>query len=211
MLYVVAGYPASGKSTALGLSAQKDIRLFPPDIYADFRHWLPSEVLEETTPTAEKLRRRMWLAYIDSSEFARIAPKPERAVYHMDLLLHLLHDIRPRAMDDFTDQAIRKSFEGFFAGPFCTPYAERSVVTLYPDFLVLRSRWGARMGKVGETDNPFMQMKDQIIMGRNGHETYRRVMGIWAEVADQASTTSHLVRGGKNGNGLPYRPVLITD
>lgn len=211
MLYVVAGYPASGKSTALELSARRNVKLFPPHLNAGFRDCLPGEVLAEITPTAEKLRHGMWLAYVDSAAFARFAPKPERAVYHMDLLLHLLNDIRPRAMDDLSDEAIRRSFEAFFCGPFCADYAERSVVTLFPDFLVLRSRWGARMGKMGATDNPFMQMKDQIIMGHNGSDTYRRVMGIWVEMADRASATNRLVRGGKNGNGLPYRPVSIAD
>jgi hypothetical protein len=94
----------------------------------------------------------------------------------MDILLHLLFDIRPVSMSDFTDEAIRNSFEAFFVGPFCSAYAERAVVTLFPDFLVLRSRWGARMDGIGETDNPIMQMKDQIIMGPSGRELYRCIM-----------------------------------
>lgn len=161
MLFVVAGYPASGKSTALGLAASKGIKLFPPHYHRDFISCLPDAVLPEITPTAEKLRRRMWLSYSDSIAFGRIASKPQHVVYHMDIFLHLLHDIRPSAMSDFTDEAIRNPFDAFFAGPFCAAYPERAVTTLYPDFLVLRSRWGARMEEMGDTDNPFMQMKDQ--------------------------------------------------
>jgi len=133
-------------------------------------------VLPELTPTEKKLRRRMWLAFVDVPAFPQIEPKPQHVVYHMDILLHLLFDIRPVSMSDFTDEAIRNSFEAFFVGPFCSAYAERAVVTLFPDFLVLRSRWGARMDGIGETDNPIMQMKDQIIMGPSGRELYRCIM-----------------------------------
>jgi hypothetical protein len=59
MLFVVAGYPASGKSTALGLAASEGIALFPPRYDRDFKACLPGEVLEELTPTVEKLQRRM--------------------------------------------------------------------------------------------------------------------------------------------------------
>jgi len=211
VLYVVAGYPASGKSTALGLSASGRISLFPSPFERDFKDNLPEEVLKESTATAEKLRRRMWLAYVDGTAFARIEPKPQHAVFHLDMLLHLLFDIRPSAISDITDEAIRRSFEAFFAGPFCAPYPERAITTLYPDFLVLRSRWGARMEEVKETDNPIMRMKDQIIMGRHGPTLYRRILSIWLDIANEASIGSWLVRGGKNGNGLPYRPVTLAE
>jgi hypothetical protein len=211
MLFVVAGYPASGKSNALGLAASKGIALFPPRYDRDFKACLPGEVLEELTPTAEKLQRRMWLAYVDGPAFARIEPKPQHAVYHMDILLHLLNDIRPRAMSDFTNEAIRGSFEAFFAGPFWSAYAERAVTTLYPDFLILRSRWGARMEKMGETDNPNMQMKDQIIVGRHGRDLYRRVMTIWVDMVDRTGAKRWVLRAGKNGNGLPYRQIAMVE
>jgi hypothetical protein len=191
VLFVVAGYPAAGKSTALGLAASGRATLFPPPFARELAQCLPDEELAESTPTAEKLRRRMWLAYVDSTEFARTEPKPRSAVYHLDLLLHLLNDIRPRAMSDFTDEAIRCSIEAFFTGPFCTPYPERAIITLYPEFLIVRSRW------------------DQIIMGRHGPDLYRRILGIWLDLAERESVASWLLRGGKNGNGLPYRQVAL--
>jgi hypothetical protein len=209
VLFVVAGYPAAGKSTALGLAASGRATLFPPPFARELAQCLPDEELAESTPTAEKLRRRMWLAYVDSTEFARTEPKPRSAVYHLDLLLHLLNDIRPRAMSDFTDEAIRCSIEAFFTGPFCTPYPERAIITLYPEFLIVRSRWGARMRQLGTTENPMFQMKDQIIMGRHGPDLYRRILGIWLDLAERESVASWLLRGGKNGNGLPYRQVAL--
>lgn len=209
MLFVVAGYPAAGKSTALGLVASGRAVLFPPPFAPDFAKCLPDEELVESTPTADKLRHKMWLAYVDSAEFARIEPKPAHAVFHLDLLLHLLFDMRPRAMSDFTDEAIRRAFALFFSGPFCAAYPERAVVTLYPEFLVVRSRWGARMRQLGETDNPIFKMKDQIIMGRHGPDLYRRILDIWLDFADRESVGSWLLRGGKNGNGLPYRQVAF--
>ncbi len=211
MLFVVAGYPASGKTTALQLSSRKGIRLFPPPFDRDFQSSLPPKVMGQFVPTEEKLRGRMWLHYVDEEAFARIEPKPRHAVYHMDLLLHLLNDIQPNAMSDFTDEAIRGSFEAFFAGPFCAPYPQRAVATLYPDFLVLRSRWGARMAEVDDTDITTIQHKDQIIMGGHGPALYRRVMGIWYKVASDASLGNWLLRGGKNGNGLPYRQIALAE
>jgi len=53
-------------------------------------------------------------------------------------------------MDDFADEAIRRSLEAFIAGPFCAAYPERALVTLYPEFLVVRSRGGARMRQLAE-------------------------------------------------------------
>jgi hypothetical protein len=213
VLYVVAGYPASGKSAALGLAAKGRASLFPPPIQRGFMKCLPEEVLAELTPTAEKLRRRMWLTYVDGAAFAQIEPKPQHAVYHLDMLLHLIVDIRPRGVSDFTDEAVRRSFEAFFAGPFCAPYPERAITTLYPDFKVLRSRWRDRMQKIKETDNPMwvanMRMKDQIIMGRYGLDIYRKILRIWLDIANEASVGTWLVRGGKNGNGLPYRLVTL--
>jgi len=211
VLYVVAGYPASGKTTALLLSARKGVALFPPPFDRDFRASLPEKVMGQFDPTDEKLRGRMWLHYVDEAAFAVTEAKPEHAVYHMDLLLHLLNDIEPQAMSDFTDEAIRRSFEAFFSGPFCSDYPERAVCTLYPEFLILRSRWGARMGEIEGTTNPTIQHKDQMILGNRGRELYRRVMGIWLEVAGAASTGSWLLRGGKNGNGLPYRQVAFAE
>ena len=56
-----------------------------------------------------------------------------------------------------------------------------------------------------------MRMKDQIIMGRHGPTLYRGILSIWLDIANEANIGSWLVRGGKNGNGLPYRPVTLAE
>lgn len=50
-----------------------------------------------------------------------------------------------------------------------------------------------------------------MILGRQGRELYRRIMTIWVQLAGEASAQSWILRGGKNGNGLPYRTVSLEE
>jgi hypothetical protein len=209
MLFVVAGYPGSGKTTALSLAAFKGAQLFPKPFDQRFSACLPEQFMSERSPTREKLAARMWLTCGDEAEFSAIEHKPQDAVHHLDLLMRLMMDVRVRSWDDLDDAAIRRSFEDFFARPIAGAYAERCVVTLYPDFALIRHRWTARMAKYAEAASDQARLKHRLIFGVHSPDLYRRVMRIWYDVAVEACEHVWLMRGGSRGDGLPYRQVAL--
>jgi hypothetical protein len=85
-LYIVAGYPASGKTSALWKAARDRQPLFGPDHLAVIPERRAIQFVSETSDTNAKLRAGFWCALRDLPQMNREARLPDRLILHLDLV-----------------------------------------------------------------------------------------------------------------------------
>jgi hypothetical protein len=188
MLFIVAAYPATGKSTALAHSVREKVQLFGPDLDPKLREAIRAEKLNEKLSAAEKIANGMWLTYRDLDELEPAEAMPEHLAFHLDLLLLLILQIRPKRLSDLQEGAIPAVFEQFFEHPLIKSYSEIAVNTLFPEFDHVRANWVARYEGVTRHTNPVLSVKNDLILNIADPEGfYRHVTEQWLRVAGERS------------------------
>ena len=163
-LFIVAGYPASGKSSSLWKASQTGFPLFG----AEHGPVVPgSEALQgvrENSGTAAKLQAGFWVTLTDVRHLNAAALLPRRLVLHLDLLLaYVLHRASGRRISDAID--LDQVFASLFVQTALRDYRQCTVTTLYAPLEEIQRRWRYRYpGGAAANCSKVLAAKDRLIM-----------------------------------------------
>ena len=162
-LYIVAGYPTAGKSSALWKSAHTGFPLFGRENgsvvpAADTLHGV-----NEVTDAAAKLKARFWFTLADLPYLNSQPILPDRLILHLDLLLAAM---RYRTYGGpVTVTEMKALFARLFEEPALSAFQRCTVTTLQISIEEVQRRWRHRH-PVGVTFNGSRTLasKDRLIM-----------------------------------------------
>ena len=113
-MFLVAGYPASGKSTLLASGARGKVEAFGADYGPMFRSIITAKNFDERVTTSEKLDNGMWFTLTDLDALSSMDRLPDSIAFHLDLLFFLIAVIRPKNTAELNSRAVRAAFEELF-------------------------------------------------------------------------------------------------
>lgn len=176
----MAGYPASGKSTALWKTARTGFPLFG----ADGAGAVPgvaslNGTYEDAAPSA-KLQSGLWVTLTDIPELNRQLTLPARLILHLDLLLAFLLD-RPAANELLDTARIKAIFARLFDQPALRRYERCTVTTLHASLGEIRRRWSDRYpAGISADRNKLLLAKDRLISDdRLAAPTFALIHAAW--------------------------------
>lgn len=142
-LYIVAGYPASGKSSSLWDSARGRVSLFGNDNHSVIPAIEELRDVRENFGTKDKLKSGLWCTLSDVPQLNVEFGLPTRLVLHLDLLLaYLLHRAPGNSIPEPTE--MDAAFGRLLAQPALKRYARITITTLYVPLVEIQRRWRHR-------------------------------------------------------------------
>jgi len=166
-LFVVAGYPTLGKSSALWMAARTRFPLFGNDHGSVVPTVDNLEHIRENSPTVEKLKAGFWLTLTDIPHLNMQSRLPARLILHLDLLLTFLR-LRPASKEISQPSQVDSIFERLFAQSSLRKYRKCTVITLYAPLPEIQRRWQHRFPTgIPPTSSPILVAKDRLINDRH--------------------------------------------
>ena len=174
-LYIVAGYPTSGKSSSLWQSARTGHALFGEAAGSVVPPFKSLRGIREDCGTLAKLKAGLWVTLADLPNLDRQRALPPGLILHLDLLVAYLRyrggPIFLEAMD------FDIAFARLFAQPLLASYERYSVVTLHAPLEEIQRRWLHRYRDgIPPTCGRLFAQKDRLI--RDEHVAPRAFAGI---------------------------------
>jgi hypothetical protein len=177
-LFLVAGYPASGKSVLLLGWLTGRWNPFgeqgPPIPVVPRSH-----NLAERSSAEQKIQAGVWCTLRDIPALSRRTSLPPALIFHLDLLLAYLRYEQPAAAID--PREVELAYARLFAEPLFAQVEQIDVTTLETPLAVIQERWKERRPKwegSGERGN-MMRRKDTMITGADALDTYAIILQGW--------------------------------
>lgn len=206
-IFVVAGYPASGKSTLLAQGTMGRAPVFGEEHDRLFRSMCQPSGLDEEAPTAQKLEAGMWFTLADLNALERLDPPPSNIVFHLDLLLFLLAVIRPRELSEINRRSVGGALRGLLDRKLFKAYDRIAACTLLPDFDLVRSNWQERIDGGMRIEGPLLQLKHEMIVKvPDPRAIYEGIYHEWIEAISQKAC-HHVIRQWQRGTTDDARPA----
>jgi hypothetical protein len=198
-IFVVAGYPASGKSTLLAQGAMGRAPVFGEEHDGLFRSVCKASGRDERATTAEKLEAGMWFTLADLNALERLDPLPPNLVFHLDLLLFLLAVIRPRELSEINRRSVGGAFRGLLDRKLFRAFDRIVACTLLPDFDLLRGSWQERIDDGMRIEGALLQLKHEMIVKvPDPRAIYEGICHEWIE-AISLKACQHVIRQWQRG------------
>jgi hypothetical protein len=158
-LYIVAGYPTSGKSSSLWQCARFGRPLFGEAGGSVIPPFENLQGIREDFDTAAKLKAGFWITLADLPKLSRQHTLPPQLILHLDLLVaYLRYRAGPAAGFD-------AAFARLFAEPALQGYGRYSVTTLHTPLEEIQRRWRYRYRNGIPSDcGKLFAEKDKLIM-----------------------------------------------
>ena len=195
MLFIVAGYPASGKSSLLLFSLLRRAAIFGQSLDAIFRSALRIEKPNERMPSQEKIDRGMWLTLMDLPILQKQPHLSKPIVLHLDLLLLAISTIRPRGPADLKKSALQDCFAAFLNHDALRHFDQVAVNTIQPPIETIASQWLKREKNVDINSNLMVQLKNELILVTpERRKIYDAICDAWLRSVEQKAATSIVTR-----------------
>lgn len=142
-LYIVAGYPTSGKSSSLWKSALERLPIFGTDNISVVPEFEAVRDIREDFSTKAKLKAGFWCTLRDIPHLNEELCPPKRLILHLDLLLvYLVFCTRHKLVPEMSE--IEAAFARLFAQPALRCYEQYTVTTLFVPLEEIQRRWRYR-------------------------------------------------------------------
>ncbi len=192
-LYIVAGYPTSGKSTVLWKAVEERLPVFGPDTDYVVPTIRDLEGVEEDSPTEAKMKAGLWLTLWDLPFLNKQAELPPNLVFHLDLLLsYLLY--RDTQLTFPTVSYAQGALAKVFEQPAIKSYDKIIVTTLYASFPEVRERWSHRWqaGLPADT-GPLLAEKDTLFREQKlGGMACENIYAAWEKQVERLRSSGRL-------------------
>ena len=162
-LYIVAGYPAAGKSSALWKSAHTGFPLFGNENGSVVPAADTLNGVNEASDAASKIKARFWFTLADLPYLNNRPVPPDQLIFHLDLLLAV---IRYRTYGGaVTVTEMEALFARLFAEPALRAFRQCTVTTLHVSIEEVQKRWRHRFpGGITSKQSRTLASKDRLIM-----------------------------------------------
>jgi hypothetical protein len=163
-LYIVAGYPASGKSYCLRTSSREKLPLFGPGSASVLPDLDAIPNVHELSDTATKVNAGFWCTLRDLPHLNKEPRYPNQLILHLDLILaFLVHRRSNRVVPDTVE--IEAAFDRLFARPALQSYDRQMVTTLRSPLEEIQHRWRQRYPSgIPANSSARLVEKDKLIM-----------------------------------------------
>jgi len=142
-LYIVAGYPTSGKSTCLAQAVRERFPIFGRDSLSVIPDQEAIRGFHDRLSTAAKLKAGYWVTLVDLENLNQERRLPKRLILHLDLLLAYL-SFRPAGDPDPRMDDALAAFARLFAQPALRYYERFTVTTINVPIEEIQRRWHDR-------------------------------------------------------------------
>ena len=162
-LYIVAGYPTAGKSSALWKSAHTGFPLFGKENGSVVPTADALKGVNEVSDIAAKLKAQFWFTLADLPYLNSQPVLPDRLIFHLDLLLAVM---RYRTYGgDVTLAEMEALFARLFTEPALRAFQRCTVTTLHISIDEVQKRWRHRHpAGVASRRSRTLASKDRLIM-----------------------------------------------
>lgn len=192
-LYLVAGYPTSGKSSSLWKSAQERYPLFGADNISVVPEYRAIRDIRENMGTKAKLKAGFWCTLADIPHLNEELRLPKRLILHLDLLLvYLLFRAPNKSIPEMTE--IEAAFVRLFAQPALRRYEQYTVTTLCVPLEEIQRRWRYRYhAGVRPNHGRIIAEKDRLITdGDVAASVFAAIHGTWGRCLASLSRSGKL-------------------
>ena len=184
-LFIVAGYPASGKSTLLREAAKKRLPIFGEE--NDHALCTPetARAMHENRSTEEKLQLGFWCTLTDIPYLNAQDRLPRILVFHLDLMLAYLCWREARLTFPSLQQA-EYALIRFFEQPAIARYDRVTTTTLDVSFEELQAHWSYRFraGLPPNTGSVLAEKNTMFLESRLGQMACENLYAAWQQCQD---------------------------
>jgi hypothetical protein len=182
ILFILAGYPSSGKSTLLMHALRNEIPLFGVEYSQLFLNRKIATGANEGDPSLKKLKDGLWFTTQDLDFLSKRRALPNGSIFHLDLLLAVLlqQPIVPLLSDE---RYVSTLINRYCAHSFFAKFDEVICNTLCPEWDVVARQNRIRniaSGNVGKALGPIFSVKNALLDETNPRkDTYSAIITAW--------------------------------
>jgi hypothetical protein len=202
LMFLVAGYPASGKSTLLASGARGKVEVFGEAYNPMFGSIITAQSFDERITTREKLKRGLWFSLPDLDALSGMDDLPDSIAFHLDLLFYLIAVIRPKNTAELNSRAVRAAFEELLDDRLFVAYDRIVACTLLPDFELIQQNWQDRLTRGMELDGYVLTAKNDLIVNvPSPAKFYEGICNDWMQVVQQRAQWHGIGKWSRAGRG----------
>lgn len=197
-LFIVAGYPTSGKSTVLWKAVEEGLRIFGADTDEVVPKLRDLDGVDEDSPAEAKMKAGLWFTLADLPFLNEQTSLPSNLVLHLDLLLtYLLY--RDTQLTFPTVIEAEAALAGVFEEPALKFYDRIAVTTLYASFREVRERWSHRwQAGLPRDTGALLAEKDTIFRERQlGRMAFENIYAAWEKHVERLRASGELARSNQ--------------